>query len=57
MASRSKMKTSGDKKGDKVESLNPKGSSTEKQDYPIVAVGASAGGVEAFSELLRKFPE
>jgi len=32
-------------------------SSTEAQECPIVAVGASAGGVEAFSELLRNFPQ
>ncbi|HLK64395.1 MAG TPA: chemotaxis protein CheB, partial [Bryobacteraceae bacterium] len=32
------------------------GSSTQKKHYPIVGVGASAGGFEAFRELLAALP-
>jgi len=44
----------------KIEEPEPvemNGQSAGKEASPIVAVGASAGGVEAFSELLRNFPQ
>ena len=44
-------------KREKPDVVERKGSSSERLDCPIVAVGASAGGVEAFSELLRNFPQ
>src|SRR5881394_278092 len=33
------------------------GDSADQQVFPIVGVGASAGGIEAFTELLRGLPE
>jgi two-component system CheB/CheR fusion protein len=32
------------------------GSHVSRRDFPVVAIGASAGGIEAFSELLRCLP-
>ena len=42
--------------GRKVESLPLAGSSMRGKPYPIVGVGASAGGFEAFRELLKALP-
>src|SRR2546426_11945370 len=37
--------------------LSPSAESSSSNLFPIVGVGASAGGLEAFSELLRHLPE
>src|ERR1051325_3314512 len=45
--------------GAKVRSARPKSSNSSSEsskEFPIAGVGASAGGLEAFSELLRKLP-
>lgn len=40
-----------------AESDGPAGQSTGKVSFPVVAIGASAGGLEAFSQLLRALPQ
>jgi two-component system, chemotaxis family, CheB/CheR fusion protein len=41
----------------KRRSHNPTAEPSPSKSFPIVGIGASAGGLEAFSELLRQLPE
>ena len=42
--------------GDKVQSETPRLKGRTPNHFPVVGVGASAGGLEAFTELLRNLP-
>src|SRR5947209_20565573 len=44
-------------RGRSVSRSSPSAESSSSKLFPIVGIGASAGGLEAFSELLRYLPE
>lgn len=58
MSSRSKRSTTKRKRENHKERRGgePSSNRTKRSTFPIVAIGASAGGLEAFSNLLRALP-
>ena len=49
-------KTSHTKAGRKKRSIREKAANSPDKAFPIVGIGASAGGLEAFTQLLRQLP-